>query len=32
MDIDFGLEVLGAADREPLFRLLRSVRASDFED
>ena len=32
MDIDFGLEVLGAAERDSLFKVLRSVRASDFED
>ena len=32
MDIDFGLAALDAADRELLFQVLRSVRASDFED
>ena len=31
-DIDFGLEALGASDREPLFSVLRSVRASDFSE
>ena len=31
-DIDFGLEALGASDRDPLFKVLRSVRASDFEE
>jgi hypothetical protein len=32
MDIDFGLKALGSADRESLFKVLRTVRASDFED
>jgi len=32
MDIDFGLEALSAAERESLFKVLRTVRASDFED
>jgi DNA-binding MarR family transcriptional regulator len=32
MDIDFGLGVLGPAERESLFTVLRSVRAGDFED
>jgi DNA-binding MarR family transcriptional regulator len=32
MDIDFGLGVLGAAERESLFTVLRSVRRADFED
>ena len=31
-DIDFGLEALGAAERDSLFKVLRSVRASDFVD
>ncbi len=32
MDIDFGLGVLGTAERESLFTVLRSVRRADFED
>ncbi|HJR90622.1 MAG TPA: MarR family transcriptional regulator [Aeromicrobium sp.] len=32
MDIDFGLEVLDTADREQLFKVLRTVRAGDFEE
>ncbi len=32
MDIDFGLGVLGAAERESLFTVLRAVRRADFED
>jgi DNA-binding MarR family transcriptional regulator len=31
MAIDFGLEVLSASDRESLFKVLRAVRASDFD-
>ena len=32
MDIDFGLKSLGKAERESLFKVLRTVRAADFED
>jgi DNA-binding MarR family transcriptional regulator len=32
MDIDFGLAVLDEADRERLFKVLRTVRAVDFEE
>jgi len=32
MDIDFGLEALGGSDRDSLFKVLRTVRASDFEE
>jgi DNA-binding MarR family transcriptional regulator len=32
MDIDFGLEALDASERESLFKVLRTVRAADFEE
>jgi DNA-binding MarR family transcriptional regulator len=32
MDIDFGLAVLDEADRKRLFKVLRTVRAVDFEE